>query len=310
MMSLRKNEKWLPIEANLKTYEQQLDQPLSKLAKGEIPAIVIRNAFSKSNCENTIQFLIDQDLLFDPKQPIPQKFIDESIPEGYYREGTANAPKYAWQTSNTLQRIRIDIGSSLGYRGSDKTAFLKHSFETNQLFEQLFADRPDPIRVIYQQLEKLSQDKKVKTAREPDGSKYGAAIFRAHYGGYAYKPHFDSVRLREARTDFAVFEFEHQFAGVLVLQNTSDEDKTAQGILHRCFWQKELDPVLSSGTFHDYAEANEIQNIEVKLEPGDLYFFNTRLIHEVPGVAGEQPRIVLATFIGFSENRDEIFVWS
>jgi len=50
--------------------------------------------------------------------------------------------------------------------------------------------------------------------------------------------------------------------------------------------------------------------VEVVLQPGDLYFFNTRSIHEVPGVAGELPRVVLATFIGYSPDRAEIFVWS
>ncbi|MEO8493557.1 MAG: hypothetical protein ABI614_00695 [Planctomycetota bacterium] len=34
------------------------------------------------------------------------------------------------------------------------------------------------------------------------------------------------------------------------------------------------------------------------------------VLSEVPGVAGELPRIVLATFIGYSSDRDEIFVWS
>ena len=48
----------------------------------------------------------------------------------------------------------------------------------------------------------------------------------------------------------------------------------------------------------------------MQLEPGDLYFFNTRCIHEVPGVDGDLARVVLATFIGYSSGRDEIFVWS
>ena len=34
------------------------------------------------------------------------------------------------------------------------------------------------------------------------------------------------------------------------------------------------------------------------------------MIHEVPGLAGVEPRIVLATFIGYSAGRNEIFVWS
>ena len=87
-------------------------------------------------------------------------------------------------------------------------------------------------------------------------------------------------------------------------------DDTAQSILHRCLWQEEVDPYLKAGTFHEYAQQHQIENVEVCLEPGDLYFFNTRSIHEVPGLAGELPRIVLATFIGYSADREEIFVWS
>ena len=44
--------------------------------------------------------------------------------------------------------------------------------------------------------------------------------------------------------------------------------------------------------------------------PGDLYFFNTRLIHEVPALEGADPRVVLAVFVGYSEEDGEIFVWS
>ena len=46
------------------------------------------------------------------------------------------------------------------------------------------------------------------------------------------------------------------------------------------------------------------------LDPGDLYFFNTRCIHEVPAVQGDDPRVVLAVFIGYAEDDDEIYVWS
>lgn len=62
--------------------------------------------------------------------------------------------------------------------------------------------------------------------------------------------------------------------------------------------------------FHQYAQQNQIDQVEVVLQPGDLYFFNTRGIHEVPGVAGHLPRIVVATFIGYSSDHEEIYVWS
>jgi hypothetical protein len=33
-------------------------------------------------------------------------------------------------------------------------------------------------------------------------------------------------------------------------------------------------------------------------------------LHEVPGFAGDKARVVQATFIGYSEEDDEIMVWS
>ncbi len=299
---------WAIVEPDLNTIFARSGQPLDDLAAGTIPAIVLRRVISEDDCRALVDHLIAEDLLYDPRQPVPAKFLDEAIPEGYYREGSQ--PAYAWKAKTATGRTRIDIGSSLGYRGSDKEAFLTHAEETHTLFNRLLAKGHNPVRVLYEKLEKLSIDKRAVTAYEPDGRQYGPAIIRAHYGGYTYQPHFDSVRLREKRADYAVHDFDHQFAGVLVLQNTHLDDQTAQCVLHRCLWQPEVDPYLKGGSFHDYARDHHIENVQVVLQPGDLYFFNTRLIHEVPGVAGELPRIVLATFIGYSKGRNEIFVWS
>lgn len=212
-----------------------------------------------------------------------REFIEQAIPEGYFREGRNKEDAFAWQAKTEAGRRRIDIGTSLGYRGSDPEDFFDHSRETHDLFAKLFAPVNDPVRMLYDNLQQLSCGRQVTTAREPDGRLYGPAIFRAHYGGYTYAPHFDSVRLREKREDYAVHTFEHQFAGVLVLQYTQLADRTAQCILHHCLWQPEVDPHLKNGTFHEYAEVSWIDNVEVVLQPGDLYFFNTRGIHEVPG---------------------------
>ena len=301
---------WISVEPHVESATSRFEFPLEELAAGNIPALVVRNAWSKENCQNLIARLVEKELLYDPFESIPPKFQEQLIPEGYFREGKSFVPSYAWQEQKITGRNRIDIGSSLGYRGSDQEAFLAHSAETQQLFNGLFADHPNPIQLLYKSLEAYSVNKKVVTAYEPDGRKYGPAIIRAHYGGYTYKPHFDSVRLREKRDNYAVHQFEHQFVGVLVLQNSTADGKTAQGILHQCLWQPEVEPHLKAGTFPEYAAGKNIASVEVALEPGDLYFFNTRGIHEVPGVAGDLPRIVLAAFIGFSSDRDEIFVWS
>ena len=304
------NNNWNPLEPDVSAALDACERPLDKLPAGEIPAGVIRNALPESDCQQLITRLIDNDLLFDHRKPVPAAFHEQAIPEGYYREGNNAQAKQAWMAKTVQGNLRIDVGSSLGYRGSDKEAFLEHSAETIQLFDRLFSDTVDPVKLIYDHLQALSVNKSAVTAYEPDGRRYGPAIFRAHYGGYTYKPHFDSVRLREKRDGYAVHEFEHQFAGVLVLQNAHRNGQTAQCRLHNYLWQEEVDVHLQQNTFHEFAADKGIDSTEVCLNPGDLYFFNTRCIHEVPGIDGELPRIVLATFIGFSSDRDEIFVWS
>ena len=298
---------WSVSEPDLESIFNDHASPLDALAAGDVPALVLRQAFSPAACARLVDKMIDTQLLYDPHQPIPEKFAEVAIPEGYFREGKEGR---VWQNATASGRTRIDIGSSLGYRGSNRDDFFAHADETREIFQSLFAPDENPVDLLYSSLSALSRGKQAVTAYEPDGRQYGPAIIRAHYGGYEYAPHFDSVRLREKRVDYSVYEFEHQFAGVLVLQNTQLNDKTAQSILHRCLWQPHIDPHITNGTFHEFAREEKIENVEVVLDPGDLYFFNTRGIHEVPGVAGTLPRIVLATFIGYSADRDEIFVWS
>jgi hypothetical protein len=301
---------WTPIEPDLAAALRSSPEPLQALAAGEAPAIILRGAYPRESCKALMARLIARGLLYDPRLPVPEEFIAASIPEGYYREGLNAEGRRAWQDSPAAPRRRIDVGSSLGYRGSDPEAFFAHARETLKLFATLFDGLVDPLALIHESLSALSRTQRAVTAHEPDGRSYGPAIFRAHYGAYAYQPHFDSVRLREKRTDYAVHRFAHQFAGVLVLQNPDRDDGTPQTIIHRCFWEPEVQPFLDAGTFHDFARRRAIPSASIVLEPGDLYFFNTRAIHEVPGVAGIDPRVVLATFIGYTPGEEEMFVWS
>lgn len=270
---------WKPAEPDVDGILAADAAPLSTLARGDIPAIVLRDAYDPAHCTALIDRFIERGLMDDP-----------------YAEDAGGGRK------------RIDVGTSLGNRGSDKEAFLAHAVETRQLFSTLFDGYPDPVACVYDSLSALADGKEVRVAREPDGREYGPAIFRVHYEGHRYRPHIDHVTLREKRFDYAVTRFEHQFAGVLCMQNTGGQ--STQSILHRCFWSPEVQPHIDDDTFYDYARENNVRNFQVDLEPGDLYFFNTGLIHEVPALDGDDPRVVLAVFIGYSDDDPEIFVWS
>ncbi len=272
---------WLPAEPDIATILAQDPDPLGALARGETPAIVLRQVYAPDQCQGLLRRFRNWGLMRDP---IALNSAD--------------------------QRKRIDIGTSLGNRGHDKEGFLEHAQATHELFAHLFDGFVDPVRTLYAALQALAPGKSVTTAYEPDGRRYGPAIFRIHYEQHSYPPHIDSVKLREQRTDYAVYRFEHQFAGILCLQNARHGERSAQTIIHQCLWTPEIQPYIADGAFHDFAREAGMGQFRVELAPGDLYFFNTRCIHEIPPLDGDDPRSVLAVFIGYSPDDGEIFVWA
>ncbi|MCB0109250.1 MAG: hypothetical protein KDE53_25180, partial [Caldilineaceae bacterium] len=263
---------WSPAEPDLQAVLAAHPDPLRALAGAEMPAIVLRQAYDPAQCMPLLQRFTDWGLMRDPK------------------------------ATTADQRNRIDIGTSLGNRGQDKERFLAHAVATQALFRILFTGFDDPVQCMYNALQQLAGEKTVKVAQEPDGRQYGPAIFRIHYDSHAYKPHIDHVTLRERRFDYAVSRFEHQFAGILCLQNASQQGHAAQTIIHQCLWTEAIQPHIANETFHEYAAANGLGSYKIALAPGDLYFFNTRCIHEIPAIEGDDPRAVLAVFIGYSED--------
>ncbi|MBT5713026.1 hypothetical protein HOI71_18410 [Candidatus Poribacteria bacterium] len=277
---------WTPTEPDFDAAFARSDDPMLAMCMGEIPAVVLRGAYDAAQCPALLRRFTDMGLMRDA--------------EGLMR---------GEQVSKDA-RSRIDIGTSLGNRGADKERFLQHAEATHHLFSFLFDGYDNPVDTIYDALARLSVGKTVKTAEESDGQRYGPAIFRVHYEGHTYKPHIDHIQLREGRLDYAVHRYQHQFAGVLCLQNYAIVGTGTEATLHDCLWTPEIQPHIAAGTFPEYAEANDVGACNVALEVGDLYFFNTQLIHEVPAVKAEQARIVLAVFIGYDPDMDEVFVWS
>ena len=264
---------WTPTEPDFDAAFARTDDPMLSMCKGEIPAVVLRAAYDPAQCAPLIRRFTDMGLMRD----------------GYGLMRGESVSKDA--------RSRIDIGTSLGNRGGDKERFLQHAEATRHLFSFLFEGYDDPVDTIYDALSRLSVGKTVKTAEEADGRQYGPAIFRVHYEGHTYIPHIDHIQLREGRV---VLEAQHD-----ALVGTGTEST-----LHDCLWTPEIQPHIAANTFHGYAAENDIGSCNVALEVGDLYFFNTRLIHEVPAVKAEQARIVLAVFIGYDPDMEEVFVWS
>lgn len=290
---------WTPLEPDLETVFACEDDPLDALAGGRIPGIVLRGVFNPDHCTELIQRFVERDLM-----------------RGFPGTALKDTGQFVADT-----RTRIDIGSSLVNltrsgdaiaEGEDhsKENFLQHATGTHELFRHLFDGFDNPVDTLYSALSALAPGKEVKVAREPDGRLYGPAIFRIHYAGHAYSPHINHVGIGDKLLNFAVSRFTHQFAGLICFQNSAHEGRSPHAVIHRCFWTSEVEACISNGTFYEYAAANEIEQHCIEVEPGDFYLFNSGCIHEVAAVEGTTPRIVLATFLGYSADDKEIFVWS
>ena len=131
---------WKPVEVESgDSLTEGFPGMIGELAEGKIPATIFRQVISPSDCQAIMERLVEREFLFDPAGEIPSRFREQSIPEGHYREGSSDEAVRAWRAEDAADRkLRIDIGSSLGYRGSDRESFLSHSAETNQLFTKLF----------------------------------------------------------------------------------------------------------------------------------------------------------------------------
>lgn len=274
------NPNWQPCVADLDQILQQYPQPLQALAERQTPALVLRNAYNPEHCTGLMR-----------------RFAER----GYFSRETVGV------ASQLSGGPYLDLGTSLGRLGADPEAFFAHAEQTHALFAHLFDGFDDPVQTMYKALAKLVPDKQVHTACEPDGRRYGPAIFRIYHGQEGHKAHYDSVARRSKKFEYAAARFEHQFAAVLCLQSAEPD---GEPFIYDCYADDEIETLLRAGEFESYAQAQKIARTQVLLEPGDLYFFYTENIHAVPPVARDSPRVVLAFFCAMAADRDEIFVWS
>lgn len=273
-------ENWAPVEGNVEDIVGHFPCPFDALQSRVIPAVIVRQAFNPKHCIQLVERFSERNLIYNPRKT---------------GDGTPH---------------RVDIGTSLGKHATDPDKFFAHSEKTHTLFQSLFNGFDNPVQTIYDILSQMLPNKRVMTAQEADGRRYGPAIFRTYYEGLGHNPHYDSVSKRSKRYTYTVSRFQHQFAGVLCFQNSDDNGETGEGIIYRTPWTPDLQVHITQGTFQQYVAKNGIERVKVHLNPGDLYFFYSENLHEVPSVVGKIPRLVLATFIGMSPNDNEVFLWS
>ena len=237
-----------------------------------VPAVVLRGAYSPDHCRDLMR-------RFEQR--------------GYFDPATVG------QASQLSGGPYLDLGTSLGRLGADPAAFFAHAARTHELFATLFEGFADPVRTMYSTLSDLAEGKVVFKPRvNQTGGSTSPAIFRMYHAAEGHKPHYDSVakrsrsrlRIRLSATSSA------NSAGVLCLQ-TGDDASADEPFIYRCWGtQPQVEEVLRQDRFAEYAAEHRIPRSQVRLTPGDLYFFCTENIHEVaaPDPKRQRRRVVLA----------------
>ena len=278
---------WAPIEIRAEEVAEAgaagLDA-VHAVATSAAPAAIVRGACSENECRELLSRLFERKL-----------FV------GYEEHGRNLTGKSPVE--------RFDIGTSLGNFGGNSDEFFARARETNALYEDLFDGVLNPVELLYGYLTRLSNGKQVNIAHEPDGRLYGPAIFRCHMPRWGYPPHVDSVRNRELRVDFAVHRFAYQLGGILLLQSPEEEKGYRDSVLYKCPWTQEVagmmeihylgldEPeaaMLNTRRFEEYVKSRSMPQYEMRLAPGDLYFFRADQAAPHPGLrrysAAHHPR--------------------
>ena len=63
------NSKWKPLEGNANELLRKNKNPMKALASGEIPAIILRNAYPSKLCSQLISRFYKRDLVSDLPKP-------------------------------------------------------------------------------------------------------------------------------------------------------------------------------------------------------------------------------------------------
>ena len=193
--------------------------PLARLSRGDVPAVILRRAMPQAECAGLIRRFAERGML--PPAFVP--FVAQDL-SGCMAGFSGGSKWVGLEETGTDPEAaaaeRLDIGTALGNLGGDQDAFFADAERSHEIYSSLFEGLPtQPIDLMYGALAALSGGRKaVRTASEPDGRRYCPTIYRSHLPEYGYAPHIDSVRHREVRTEYEVFRFDTQLGGILLLQ--------------------------------------------------------------------------------------------
>lgn len=125
----------------------------------------------------------------------------------------------------------------------------------------------------------------------------------AHFAPEFYAPLKQVAEVHNQLSFFTVLQKPHT-GGELSLYNVAWD-------VAKEFNIEEQSVILHNGTHLHAQQPQELYRQQFNLQPGDLVLFaGGQLYHRIEETYGQQMRITLGGFIGYSKNNDDIYYWS
>ena len=306
---------WTPLESRDGLgLDVQEEEPLRRLAHGEISCVIVRNVLSQEQAAEVLARLAERDLVVRGER-------------GKQAFGRRGGGRFA------------EVGVTI--HGSSPVSWAKQAHAQNELFAALFHELPkDPVKQLHAVLGNLAAGSGKRVVVPPNMTGHGVngtgAIIRMHgpVPGSAFSPHFDGFiqgpytgrNLRRAR-EFAVQSSSYTthscFSTVLILQSAADTTNPATRVYNASL-DELLDerghprPKVNGGhhevgvhfnpQIYEFFNDTKTKSYSPQLKTGDLYVFSASRIHETFDIVGRH-RITVASFMLWRDDLDEVLLY-
>ena len=311
-------KKWAAVEGTsaAEILHQNAD-PFGALSQGIVPAVVLRRQFTASQAAQLVSLL----------PPLTQNVSSARGEVGRW-----------WQRNPAYATLGQDIARhGIGF----PPAVMAQRSQGWEAFYQQQGLSP-AIRSMHSALRELGAGRAVDTGRTAVGGvnvTLTPGLFRSHGTGNLIHPHFDTLqshkwfarkckgqqsggsRATKMAADNAkfvdVYRFDRLFSAVLVLQrpepgtdfDVSLYDDEWTDLLGDCSLVGVAHPigVIFKSGWNERVRAKQPRSVNVRVDAGDLYIFNSNRVHELHAVRGHPPRVTFGTFVSHSSVEMRIF---
>ena len=298
---------WLPITGG--SVEEIISahaDPLALLESGAVPALVVRRALAAPALTTVLSRL--------QGQPWQRRTAS-------YKTLGVDLGAYLGRYPHPLDLLRAEVHSTC----TKTTDLQRHHANATAAFD-LAAKRAGlyaPVEALHRTLRALLAAR--SAAAEADFLP-APGVFRMHRPGNRFAPHADTIHAAEwssacggkrprrgvAPNFRPLRRLRHQLSALVSLQQPRSGGELR---IFSTNWEALMSTCNQRGVAYDVgiafphwpraAAMLHPREYNLTVTPGDVFIFNSNRVHEVLPVVGQQPRLVLGSFVGYSHSPRE-----